>query len=239
MLATQNIIPRKLSPRVAESMHLHSRFLTGLTPLEVEEIVTAAAPVHFLANSVVTNQTQIAGKLFLLTHGRARFFFVTEDGRKLLLHWLVPGEIFGGVALLSEPSSYLVSTEMVENSNALVWNHSAIRRLATKYPRLLDNSLSIALDYMALHVASHVALTCNNARQKLAQTVVTLARTIGHSTRRGIELDVTNEELANASNVTVFTASRLLSEWQRRGLLVKSRCKLLLCSPERLATLEV
>jgi len=220
-------------------MHLQSRLLMGLTPLAVEEIVAAATPMHFVANSVVANQRQPAGKLFLLRNGRARYFFITKGGRKLILHWLVPGEIFGGMALLSEPSSYLVSTEIVEASDVLVWNRSAIRRLATKYPQLLDNGLSIAMDYLALHLASHVALTCHNARQKLAETLITLASTIGHSTRAGIELDVTNEELANAANVSVFTASRLLNEWQRRGVLSKSRCRLVLRSPERLAAREV
>ena len=220
-------------------MHLQSRFLMGLTPLAVEEILATATPKHFHADSVVANQRQPAGNLFLLTNGRARYFYITEGGRKLILHWLVPGDIFGGMALLSDPASYLVSTEMEEDGAVLVWNRSAIRRLATKYPRLLDNGLSVAMDYLALHVASHVALTCHNARQKLAETLITLASTIGRCTRAGIELDVTNEELANASNVCVFTASRLLNEWQRRGVLVKSRCKLLLCSPERLATREV
>jgi len=79
-----------------------------------------------------------------------------------------------------------------------------------------------------------VALTCHNARQRLAELLVTLAGAIGRVTRSGIELDVTNEELASASNVTLFTASRLLNEWQRQGALTKSRRKVLLRSPERL-----
>ena len=50
----------------------------------------------------------------------------------------------------------------------------------------------------------------------------------------GIELDVRNEELANEANVTPFTASRTLAEWQRQGILRKGRGKILLHSPERL-----
>jgi hypothetical protein len=34
--------------------------------------------------------------------------------------------------------------------------------------------------------------------------------------------------LANAANVTAFTASRVLSAWQRNGVLKKSRGKILL-----------
>jgi CRP-like cAMP-binding protein len=57
---------------------------------------------------------------------------------------------------------------------------------------------------------------------------------MGRRVSGGVELDVTNEELANTANVTPFTASRLLSEWQRSGDVLKSRGKLLLRCPERL-----
>ena len=46
----------------------------------------------------------------------------------------------------------------------------------------------------------------------------------------GIEVNVSNEELANEANVTIFTVSRLLSEWQRKGLLVKSRGRVVIRS---------
>jgi CRP-like cAMP-binding protein len=51
----------------------------------------------------------------------------------------------------------------------------------------------------------------------------------------GIEVDVTHEELANAANVTPFTASRALNEWQRNRIVKKLRGKVLLRSPERLS----
>ena len=43
-----------------------------------------------------------------------------------------------------------------------------------------------------------------------------------------------NEELADEANVNPFTVSRLLSDWQRKGILTKRRGKVLLRSPQRL-----
>ena len=51
----------------------------------------------------------------------------------------------------------------------------------------------------------------------------------------GVELDVTNEELASAANITPFTASRLLSKWRRSGVIAKRRGKILIPSVVRLA----
>ena|SRR5437899_2286839 len=116
----------------------------------------------------------------------------------------------------------------------LVWKRATIRNLAHRYPRLTENALSGAVDYLNFYVATHVALTCHTAEQRLAKLLTTLAWGFGRKVREGIELDVTNEDLANAANVTHFTASRLLSEWSRKGILTKARGKILLRSPELL-----
>jgi len=87
---------------------LKPRFLEGLARPDVESILAPASHRWLLANSVVVNQGDSADRLFLLTKGRARYFFITQEGRNLLLFWLRPGDIFGGAALLAKAPSYLV-----------------------------------------------------------------------------------------------------------------------------------
>ena len=218
----------------AVSLGQRSQLLDGLTPTDRNTILAAATRRRFFANSVITNQDHSADHLFLLTKGLIRFFSVTEEGKKLLFQWLGPGDLFGGRTILSNPSSYLASTEAVTNSSVLVWDRPTIRGLVERYPRLLENALLTASDYVAWHLASHIGLACHTVRQRLAQVLAALARTIGKETSGGIELQITNEELANAANITPFTASRLMSKWQRDRALVRRRGKVLLRSPERL-----
>jgi CRP-like cAMP-binding protein len=172
--------------------------------------------------------------LFLLVSGAARYFFITPDGRKVYLFWLMPGEVFGGATLLTEPAEFIVNTEATTESVALVWQRDVIRAVATKYPRILENSLSIACDYLVWYLATHLSLICHTARERLAHVLVSLAYGIGRRTSSGISLEITNEQLANTANITPFTVSRLLSEWQRGGLMSKDRGKLLLYHPEQL-----
>jgi CRP-like cAMP-binding protein len=216
------------------SLGLKPHFLDGLTPTDRKQMLAAATKRRYLANSVTTNQGHPADHLFLLTSGLARFFFVTEEGRKLLFQWIGPGDLFGGRAILSDPSTYLYSTETVTDISVLVWDRSTIRGFVERYPRLLENALLTASDYVAWQLTSHIGLACHTVRQRAAQVLVTLARTIGKETPAGVELQITNEELANAANITPFTASRLMSKWQRDRALVKRRGKVLLRSPERL-----
>ncbi len=218
------IVPTELKPR----------FLDGLAPQARRAILGAALQRRYPCNFVITNHGHAADHFFLLTRGLARYFFVTEQGKKLLFQWIGPGDLFGGRAVLSRDTSYLLSTETVMDSSVLVWDRSTIRSLVGRYPRLLENALLTASDYLTWHLSSYVALACYTSRHRVALVLVTLARTIGQKVPGGIALQITNEDLANAANVTPFTASRLISEWHRDHILVKYRGKVVLRSPERL-----
>jgi len=218
---------------------LQPRFLDGVAASDLSGILSAASVRRFLANSVITNQGHPANHLFLILEGRARSFYMTSGGQTTFFHWLPAGEMFGAMALLPHPSEYLVSTQAVRDARLLIWERSRIRSFTSRYPRLLENALAIASDYMNAYLAMHVSLTCHTARQRLAEVLVNFASGIGHKVPGGVELSIRNEELATAANVTPFTASRTLSEWQRTGLIVKSRGKLLLRAPERLLLHEI
>jgi CRP-like cAMP-binding protein len=200
----------------------------------VDEILRSAVRHKYLAKSVLAEQGNRADRLFLLVSGSARYFFIAPDGQKVYLFWLMPGDAFGGTSLLTEPAEFIVSTEATVESVAMVWQRDVIRTIATKYPRIFENSLSIACDYLVWYLATHLSLVCHTARERLAHVLVSLAHGIGRKTPSGISLEITNEQLANTANITSFTVSRLLSGWQRIGLISKDRGRLLLYHPEQL-----
>ena len=213
---------------------VQSRFLQGLGPRDLEAVLTAATHRQLFANSVVTAQDHDADHMFLLIDGRARHFFMTEDGQKCLLHWLTPGDVFGGAAFTIEPRKYLLSTETVEASSVLVWDRATMRGIAAQHPRVAENVLLVAYEYMTWYIADHVSLTRNSASERLAQVLIRLSGVIGRTVPGGVEFDATNEELANAANITPFTASRLLNRWQRERAVEKHRGKIVVRSPGRL-----
>jgi len=226
------------SPAFASYAHLNSRFLEGLAPPELRSVLGAAKERRFFANSVVYNQDHPIHTLYLLVEGRARFFYVTPKGHKLIGPSILPGEIFGATAVVMSKSTYIASTETVKNSSVLTWERGTIRGLVRRYPRLLDNTLSIMAGYLDWTVAAYIGLACHSARLRLAQALLNLVQDSGGQLRSGAELHVTNEELASAANVTPFTTSRVMSEWRRRGALKKSRGKVLLRSPVLLFSRE-
>jgi len=215
-----------------------SRFLGGISAPDVTAILAQASTRRFRPESIVTRQGDPASELFLITKGRARHFVTAPDGQKVILFWLPVGEIFGGATLLAERSTYRVSTETVKDTTTLVWSRPTMMALANRYPRIRDNALWIASDYLDWYLAAHIALSCQTASQRLAGVLVSMAPLLGRSVPGGLELDVTNEELASAAHITSFTASRLLSKWHRQRAVIKRRGRVVLVAPDRLIRLS-
>jgi CRP-like cAMP-binding protein len=120
--------------------------------------------------------------------------------------------------------------ETIQDSTVLTWTRASIRDLAARFPQLLENVISMSEDYLHWYVSAYETLTCQSAEQRLAGLLIGLTEQIGQPTSGGIRLDVRNEELANAANITVFTVSRILKTWQHCRALSKTRNSLVLHS---------
>ena len=122
-------------------MDLGPRFLSGLSKAELDSVLSVAKHRQFRASSVIINQEDPAERFFLLTSGQGRHFVITSEGRKILLNWLTPGQIFGGAAILSTPFQYLASTEVLADSCALVWERQTIREIMSSSPSTVGQCL--------------------------------------------------------------------------------------------------
>lgn len=229
--SSQNRLPYRHS--INAVLH-RARFLQGLSNSGTNTVLEHAYSRSYPVNSVIAEQGTMADHLFLLVAGSARYFFITSEGNKINLFWLVPGDIFGGASLLREPTEFIVSTEITKQSEVLVWKRETIRSLIVQFPALLENGLSISCDYLVWYLATHLSLIGDSARERLANVLVSLSRGIGQKGNKGITLEITNEQLANTANISPFTVSRLLKQWQRSGAVLKSRGKLQICRTDRL-----
>ena len=229
--ATRTMTTPEITARVSE---LAPKFLQGLGGEDLAAVLGAATLRRFPPRFVISRQGNDAERLFLFLEGRGRTFTMTAKGEKIIFLGIFPGEVAGGRAALREPLKYLVSSETVVDSAVLVWSRSAFLPFLDKYPRLLENGLLTASDYLESYHELLVAASQDTAGKRVARALDGWASSVGKKLEEGLMLDINNEELANQANVTIFTVSRLLSEWQRKGLVSKSRGKVVIRTPEAL-----
>ena len=210
------------------------QFFSGLETSEIDIVLAEGVRRKFQKPEIISRADEPAASLFLIKLGSINLYTATDDGEQILLRRLVPGDIFGVASLLSEPTSYLGTTQAVNRVEILAWDHRSIRRLARTYPRLAENALRTALRYVALYAKRHIRLVSNTAQERLACVLTSVGSRAGRVCPTGIEVDIKNEELASLADVNFFTASRLLKNWERKGLVEKSRGRVLIRCPEKL-----
>ena len=197
-------------------------------------VLQAAEPRTFKADGVIFNAGDFATRLYLLTRGRAKYHRVTKTGEDVLLWWLATGDAFGIGALLTATTRYIATAQAVDDCEMLVWDRDTIRSLAAEYEVLAENALHIVLYALTAYTDRLIGLTTQTAEQRLAHTLLHLGRRNGHVRDGVVELAIMNEDLAGLANVSAFTASRQLKEWERRGIVQKRRGKVVILAPESL-----
>jgi len=98
----------------------------------------------------------------------------------------------------------------------------------------MENGLHIGLEYLRGYVERHIALVTKTAEQRLAETLTRLSHQSGAVRPEGVEIQATNEQLGALADTSPFTASRVLTEWARKGIISKKRGSVLLHAPEAL-----
>lgn len=211
-----------------------SSLLTGLEPPATQAILAAAQIRRISArHNIITGGHRVT-HLFLVKKGRIHYYHLTKQGESVLLAWLVPGDVIGLLALLGSPSAYMATAEATSDCELLAWECSVIRKLVSRHPLLGENGLRIALGYLRNYVERHIGLVTKTAEERLAETLLRLGDRSGEVHSDGIEIHATNDQLGALADISPFTASRVLRNWVRTGILSKQRGRVLLRAPEAL-----
>jgi CRP/FNR family transcriptional regulator len=207
-----------------------STFLDALTPREIRALLKEARWVRISPHEVLQQEGEPADRLWLLRTGRVAVYRLTRDGEKLFLRWGAPGDAFGLATIVRAPARYLVTIEAVQEGSILAWDLAACQALISRCPSLSKAVNWAVSKYLDSLIDMLSMCQLQTAEGRLARVLVESAGQLGHSGPEGIEVDLKNEEIALAAHISLFTAARHLSKWQRTGLLKKYRGKIVLFS---------
>jgi CRP-like cAMP-binding protein len=153
------------------------------------------------------------GALYTIRAGIVRFERVTEGGRRRILRMASRGDLIGQEALLGRPYSddavACTPVQLCRIPGALVETlgdaQSALRReLMSRWQRALDEAESWATD-----------LPAGSARRRMLKLLALLAR---HADAEGRIWLPRRDEIGDMLDMTIETASRLVSRLRREGI---------------------
>jgi CRP/FNR family transcriptional regulator len=223
-----------MAPDGLRGRDMTGRLLAGVDAIVQRTIIAEAGRRKLRPGQVLYRMDEPAEHLYVLLEGRVHLSRPVRSGRDVLVSVLTPGDAFGLVCLLTRRACYMGTAEAMEAGEAIVWDRATVQRLAHHHPQLTANALSVALAMVAQFAARHEALIDASAPERLARALSNLGLQSGTRSADGIDIRIKNEQLAALADVSAFTASRQLQQWEREGAVKKSRGAVRIVDPDGL-----
>lgn len=209
---------------------LDESLLTGLPPFsllgrrEIRAILDQATSKRYDEGATVFHEGAVADRFFLLLDGYIRVVRTTPDGEQLIALHIPPGQLFG-IAPAIQRETYPATSVCASEVLALSWPRHLWSEFAANYEGFATENyktLGARLGEFQQRVAD---LATKAVEQRIAACLLRMAEQSGRKMSKGIEIDfpVTRANIAEMTGTTLHTVSRLLSAWERDGLVSSTR----------------
>jgi CRP-like cAMP-binding protein len=190
-------------------------------------------------NGYFFHENEPANKVYMLAQGKIKLIRTSADGKQVILGYYGPGKEMGVIAAL-DVMQYPVSAQAARLSDALVWDKQEFKHIMVLIPQVAINAMQILAARMGEFQTRIGELSNQKVEQRLAHTLLRLAKQDGISTDRGILIDLplTRQDLGEMTGATIFTISRTLKEWEKKGFIYSQRERIIVRSPLDLAAIS-
>ena len=190
----------------------------GLPSSVCTDILSTARPRGYMCRQVMLLAGDPITETLLLTDGRAKITQVGESGTEVILRLVAPGEVIGEVGLVPG-SRYFSTAQALQDCNVLVWDAATFEAALERFPILQRNAERILVRHLDELERRYCEIATEMASPRLAHALVRLIDQIGHKVNRHVEINVSQEALGQMTAMTSSTVSRLLTNWEKQGLL--------------------
>lgn len=180
-----------------------------------------------------------AEHLYVLAAGRVKVVHPTERGTDVITDVLVPGDLFGTLSTLGDPT-YPETAQALTTVCALRVDVATFRAVLAAHPavalRVLDD---VAARLQAARTGA-ARTTSGTVEQRVAGVLLRLADRLGQEQRGGatlLQLPLTRADLAAMTGSTPESVSRVMSRLRQDGVITTGRRWTAVVDAERLAQL--
>jgi len=173
-----------------------------------------------------------ARHLFVLTSGRAKLMQTSTAGQQVNLRTINEWQLFGALGAVRAEATYPATAQALEASTALAIESAFLHEMMKTRPYLSFDLMQLMTGYIQEMQSRYRELATEKVERRIARTLLRLTAQMGIKTLEGdIELIFTRQDLAEISGTTLFTVSRVLSEWERQGLVETGRERVVIRNP--------
>lgn len=206
-----------------EILH-HVPFFASLPHDAIEQINTRFRDQGFIEEEPIFYAGDPAARLYVVASGKVKLMRHTLAGQDVLLEILAEGDFFGSLSVLGDdvyPDTAIAQTTVC----ALSIGAEDFRTIMAQYPAVALAVLDITAARLREAHEAIRQISAHSAEQRIAYTLLKLADKLGEPQDVGllIQMPLSREDIASMVGSTPETASRILSAFQKEGLIHTGR----------------
>jgi CRP/FNR family nitrogen fixation transcriptional regulator len=170
----------------------------------------AGTPVSFGRNQEIYGEGEPAEHLYKVIKGAVRTCKILSDGRRQIVAFQLPGDVFG----LEYASEHELTAEAVTETIIVVYKYKAIFEIAEHDGEAARELWSMTVRQLK-HAQDHVLLLARSAQERVVAFLLEMAARV--SSGETVELPMSRQDIADYLGLTIETVSRTLTQLENNA----------------------
>lgn len=229
---------RKILPRLDESLLTHLPPFSRLNRGQIRAILDQATSRRYDAGAAIFDEGAPAERFYMLLDGYVRVVRITPTGEQVTALHIPSGQLLGIARALGR-ETYPATAICAADAIVLSWPMRLWDAYVANYDGFATETYKTIGNRMGEMNNRLVEMATQQVEQRVANALLRLINQTGRKVEGGIEIDfpITRQDLSEMTATTLHTVSRLLSKWEKQGLVASRRKHIRVCDPHALVVL--
>lgn len=172
---------------------------------------------------------------YLVLDGRFKLSKLHENGKEAIVRYINSGEMTAAISAFKK-KKYPVTAYAVETSTAVAWDRETMMEMIIHHPEIGINLLGMVIERMDDIQNRYLELQAERVEQRIARALLRIMKQSGRIMEDGILIDfrLSRQDIADYTGTTLFTVSRILSNWEKKRWVRSAREKITIVNPHAL-----
>ncbi|WP_093991374.1 Crp/Fnr family transcriptional regulator [Flavimaricola marinus] len=226
-------------PRLDESLLSHMPPFSKLAKNQIRTILDQASSRRYQAGVAIFDEGAEASRFYMLLDGYVRVVRITAMGEQVTSLHIPSGQLVGIAKALGRntyPATAITATEAI----VLSWPMHLWDGFVANYDGFATETYKTVGNRVGEMNNRIVEMATQQVEQRVANALLRLIHQTGRKIDIGIEIDfpITRQELSELTATTLHTVSRLLSSWEKQGIVQSKRKRITVTDPHALVVLS-
>ncbi len=207
----------------------------GLSADQYKAAISGGYRKRLQPQDILFHQGDPATHCYLVNRSQLKLTKLNAQGKEVIIRYVGVGELTAAVAVIKN-GFYPVTAKSIQKTEVIGWDKPTMMAMMYRYPTIAINLLSTILERIDDMQQRYLEISTERVDQRIARSLLRLMRRAGSKTSEGIHIDIplSRQNIADYSGTTLYTVSRTLSAWEKKGWIHSGREQIVITDPHAL-----